>query len=113
VQTLPDTSVAIETQLRYFTNFTFTYDTLMWLVGTFYLIDILAISFRQFSCDDVCPSWNVQAKGRTKKHTVWPIWNLCVGKPQPRQSCVKSCSFVACSSDDALRLPLPAPAERT
>jgi len=52
----------------YVTNFTFTHDTLMWLVGTFNLIHMLAVSFWQFSCDDVCPSWNVQAKGTSNRH---------------------------------------------
>jgi len=55
-------------ELRYVTNFTFTHDTLMWLVGTFNLIHMLAVSFWQFSCDDVCPSWNVQAKGTSNRH---------------------------------------------
>ena len=66
-QTLPDTSVASEKQLRYVAHFTFAHDTLMWLVGTFNLIHKLTVSFWQFSCDDICPSWHVQAKGRTNK----------------------------------------------
>ena len=69
-QTLPDTSVASEKQLRYVAHFTFAHDTLMWLVGTFNLIHKLAVSFWQFSCDDICPSWHAQAKGRTKKHSL-------------------------------------------
>jgi hypothetical protein len=51
----PRYSVAIEKQLRYATHFTFAHDTLMWLVGIFNLIHILAVSFWQFSCDDVVP----------------------------------------------------------
>ena len=35
------------------------HDPLIWLAGTLHPILKLAIAFWQFSCDDVCPSWNV------------------------------------------------------
>jgi hypothetical protein len=28
-------------------------------------------------CDDICPSWNVQAKGGTKKHSLTDLQNSC------------------------------------
>jgi hypothetical protein len=54
-------------------QFTFFHDALVWLGGTFYLIYKLAVAFRQSSCDDACPSCNLQAGDWNKKYCLTDI----------------------------------------
>ena len=57
----------MDSELRYVAQLTFTHDPLIGLVDAFHLILKFAVTFWQFFSDDVCASWNVQARGGSKK----------------------------------------------
>jgi len=64
---------AFAAKLRSVSQFTFFHDALVWLGGTFHLVYKLAAAFRQFSCDDACPSCNLQARDWNKKYCLTDI----------------------------------------
>ena len=60
----------MDSELRYVAQLTFTHDPLIGLVDAFHLILKFAVTFWQFFSNDVCASWNIQARGGSEKHSL-------------------------------------------